>query len=162
MLRKTAIIAALGAGIAVPAWALDVERSVTIDADAGEVWALIGPFCAIQAWHPAITNCTEETAADGKTRRRLGVEGGGEIYEELVSRDEDERQYRYAILDPGPLPVRNYLSTLTVDAAEGGARIVWKSTFDAAEGVEDAAAEAAIGGVYDAGLAGIEKMAGGG
>ena len=162
MIRETAIIAALGAGIAAPAWALDVERSVTIDADADEVWALIGPFCAIQKWHPAIASCTEEAETDGKTRRRLELEGGGEIYEELVSRDENERQYRYVILEPGPLPVRDYLSTLTVDAAEGGARIVWKSTFDAARGVEDAAAEAAIGGVYDAGLAGIKATAGGG
>ena len=136
--------------LATPALAVEVDRTVNIDAPADEVWSTVGPWCAIADWHPVVAKCTPSEEG-GKTHRLLALEGGGEILEEQTSRDDAARQYGYTILE-SPLPVQDYKSTITVDSVgEGKSRVVWKSTF-AAKGASDADAEAAIAGVYEAGL----------
>ncbi|PJA60924.1 MAG: SRPBCC family protein, partial [Rhodobacterales bacterium CG_4_9_14_3_um_filter_71_31] len=85
---------------------------------------------------------------DGVEHRRLGLKGGGEIVERSLGGD--AHSYGYAIVS-GPLPVADYVSTLTVAPAGSGSVVVWTSAFTpAAEG-----AEAVIAGVYEAGLAAL-------
>ena len=45
--------------------------------------------------------------------RRLSLAGGGTIVEKLVRLDDKERVYSYSIID-SPLPVVNYVSTISV------------------------------------------------
>ncbi len=52
--------------------AASLEKEITVKAPADKVWAMIGPFCSIDKWHPAIGTCTEDngvrtlTTKDGK------------------------------------------------------------------------------------------------
>ena len=52
--------------------AASIEKEITVKAPADKVWAMIGPFCSIDKWHPAIGTCTEDngvrtlTTKDGK------------------------------------------------------------------------------------------------
>jgi len=135
---------------------IEVGRSVDIDADSAAVWQKVGRF-GDMSWHPAIhaTDDPDGEAIGAVRLLTLGQAGGPVIREELVECSDEDRRYAYRILDVDPtvLPVVNYVSSLAVDAAEGGgSRLHWTSRFDPAEGVEDAAAADAIAGVYTAGL----------
>ena len=51
-------VAILATGSAA-ASATTIDKSVTVKVPAEQVWKMIGPFCSIQDWHPAIGSCTE-------------------------------------------------------------------------------------------------------
>lgn len=146
----------------VPAHALEVTRSRDIPAPAAAVWALIGDFCAIQFWHPQVARCilSADDDDDGIRAqiRGLVVKGGlGTIVEVETTRDEVGRSYSYRFIQ-GPLPVRGYNGTLAVRPNGSGSTVIWSATFDA-EGMGDAEAVADIAGVFEAGLAGIARVA---
>jgi hypothetical protein len=126
------------------------------------VWALVGDFCAIQHWHPQVQRCilSGDDDDDGMRAqlRGLVVRGGaGTIVEVETARDEAGMSYSYSFIQ-GPLPVRAYNATLAVRPNGAGSTVVWSATFDA-EGASDADALADIGGVFEAGLAGIVREA---
>lgn len=143
-----AAFAAAGPAFAVDAKQRVEDKAITVEA----AWAVIGDFCGIGQWHPAVEKCALETR-DGTEFRTLTLKGnGGTIVEKLVSRDDAKHSYTYEIVDPGPLPVANYQSTLSTKADDdGGAGIRWTGKFDA-KGVSDDEAKAAIEGIYKAGL----------
>jgi hypothetical protein len=138
------------------AMALDVKKSLDVAASPDAVWQVIGDFCGIGAWHPAVEKC-ELQQKDGKTFRLLSLKGGGQILEQQSARDDAGHSYGYTIVE-SPLPVANYASTLSVAANGGGSTITWVGTFDA-KGAPDDKAKEVIGGIYDAGLQGIADKA---
>jgi Polyketide cyclase / dehydrase and lipid transport len=142
-----AVAASLVALPAVPAFAIEssIKGSSTASADA--VWAKIGDFCGIGKWHPAIEKCV--LSADGK-ERTLSLKGGGTIVEKQEKRDDAAHSYTYSIVS-GPLPVANYMSTISVAAAGTGSTITWSGKYDA-KGASDADAKKTIDGVYQGGI----------
>lgn len=174
MIRKTLGLA-LGATLALATMAgahgpsrLKTEMTVTLDATPDEVWAVIGRFDDM-SWHPAVasTEMTPEGAAanvpDESTRvLHLKADAGDPtITEQLMAIDAGKRSYKYMITEVAPevLPVTNYSSTLQVRDKDGKAEVVWKGGYyrgfpnnDPPETLNDAAAEAAVGGIYQAGL----------
>ena len=129
---------------------INVTRTGALDADADAVWAAIGDFHALEAWHPAVVRQT----AEGDLRN-LEVPGGAVIVERLIG--QDARSYAYRI-ESGPLPVRDYRSVLSVAPAAEGSVVVWTSTF---EPTSDNSA-AAIAGIYEAGITALAQRFGGG
>ncbi|WP_062430916.1 SRPBCC family protein [Herbidospora daliensis] len=101
------------------------------------VWELIGGFHALPDWLPYIP---ESTMLDGGRVRRLVNPDGGVIVERLLSFNEAERCYTYAIVE-GPFPVTGYLSTLRVYPVPGAAEVVWSGRFTPTTGSDDAAVE---------------------
>jgi hypothetical protein len=142
-----AIAVSLLALTAVPASALEstIKGSSTASADA--VWTKIGDFCGIAKWHPAIEKCVLST--DGK-ERTLSLKGGGTIVEKQEKRDDAAHSYTYSIVS-GPLPVANYMSTISVASAGTGSTITWMGKYDA-KGASDADAKKTIDGVYQGGI----------
>ncbi|MCE7030784.1 SRPBCC family protein [Jiella avicenniae] len=154
---KLAGLAVAGAFVATPSLAIEVSKSVDIEAAPAAVWQMIGTFCDIETWHPAVTKC--ELSKDGdKNVRTLTLPDGAALVEEEVSRDEGAMSYTYAILE-GPLPVANYKSTISVTGSGEGSTVSWSGTFDAA-GASDEEASNVIGGIYDAGLSSLKEKAG--
>ncbi len=139
-----------------PALAVDVSKSADVAAPPAKVWEAIGGFCGIGDWHPAVATCTL-SEVEGKPRRLLALNGGGEIVEEQVARDDAKMDYTYTIVE-SPLPVANYQSTIAVTADGEGSRITWTGHFDA-KGASEAEAAEVIGGIYDAGIKGISDKA---
>lgn len=150
----TALIAIAAFGSS--AMALDVKKSLDVAAAPDAVWKAIGDFCGIGSWHPAVERC-EIQQKDGKTFRLLSLKGGGSILEEQAAWDDAAHSYGYTIVE-SPLPVANYASTLSVAANGSGSTITWAGTFDSKDAPDDKAMEV-IGGIYDAGLAGIADKA---
>lgn len=153
---RTAVMAAaaliaLGAGAA---QAIEVHKTGTAEGAPAAVWAKIGAFCAIGDWHPAVASC-KQSEEGGATYRTLALEGGGTIKERLV--ETTDSGYTYEIVE-SPLPVQNYRSTFSVKAAGEDTAVDWTGSFDAKD-APDADAEAAITGIYTAGLDSIAVMA---
>lgn len=155
-MKRVLLAAAFCVGVAGPAWALDVTKSIDVAASPEAVWKTIGGFCGIGDWHPVIEKCVPSKKGD-KDVRTLSLKGGGTIVEEQESRDDAKMAYTYTILE-GPLPVTDYHSTLRVAKAGSGSKVTWTGTFKA-KGAPDPKAQEAIAGVYEAGLKGIAAKA---
>lgn len=134
-----------------------VRETISIDADPSDIWSYIGDFDGFATWHPAVASCAADK--DGANRvRHLTLGDGSKITERLDLHDDDARTYTYSILEAGPLPVRDYQSTIEVTANGSGATVTWSSEFDP-QGAAEADAQAAISGVYAGGLAAlVEKF----
>ena len=121
-----------------------VRRSVDLAASPREVWAVVGDFQALDAWHPAIAASRREAAGDLEYRH-LTTTDGAEITEQLL--EQGPHHYRYRI-NSGPLPVEHYEARVEVDSRDGGSRVIWSSSFTPTA----PNAEEVIAGIYEAGL----------
>lgn len=129
-----------------------VSASIELSAPADEVWALVGSFQGLAAWHPAVRSSALES--DG-AHRRVVLADGAELLERLDSHDEAARTYSYAIAE-SPLPLRNYVSTLRVSEQAGGSRVDWTCSFDTDGPAEEI--EATLQAVYRAGLDNLREL----
>ena len=144
-----------------------VEKTVVIKADPAKVWALIKDFGNMQKWHPAVAS-TKLTSKDGDTFRALTLKSGGIINEKLRSADDADMKLKYEIVD-SPLPLTDYNSSISVSKGPGAdeTTVTWVGRFyrlyklnpPIPQGQDDAAATAAITGIYDSGLANLKKVA---
>jgi hypothetical protein len=137
---------ALAAVLASATSALAVESSVTMKSQlsAAELWKKVGDFCGIGTWHPAVEKCV--LSSDGK-QRTLSLKGGGTIVEALEASGPET--YSYTILS-GPLPVKNYHSTISVKSDGKASTLHWVGKYEA-NGASDAEAKKVIDGIYEAG-----------
>ena len=156
MKKSALLIAAASFGFAGPAYALDVKKTVDAPASPDAVWKIVGDFCGIADWHPAIEKC-EISKKDGAIFRTLFLKGGGTILEKQTGWDDTSKTYSYTI-EESPLPVANYRATLSVAPKGNGSEVVWTSTFNA-KGADDAKAASTIGGIFDAGLSSLAEKA---
>lgn len=134
-----------------------VKETVSLSASPTAIWSVIGDFGRLDFWHPAVA--ASETDEDGSSRiRHLTLVDGNKIVERLDTQDDKKRRYTYTILKAGPLPVRNYQSTIEVAGDEDATTVTWSSNFEP-HGVSEADARAAISGVYTGGFAAlVEKF----
>ena len=171
MMRKTLIAATLLCA-ATAAWAhgptrQKVAETVTIAAPPEAVWDRLKDFSALQNWHPAVESSQTTAGNEIGSVRTLNLKGGGKIVEELTRYSAEEHRLAYKMTDPGPIPVTNYSSTLSVTPGDGGTSVVeWKGGFyrgdpngNPAPERNDDAAVAAVTGIYKAGLDNLKKLA---
>ncbi|MGB4811482.1 MAG: SRPBCC family protein [Methylophilaceae bacterium] len=144
-----------------------VERIVMIKADPAKVWALVKDFGNIQAWHPGVASTKLEKKGD-ETFRTLTFKNGGHVYEKLTSIDDASMKIKYEI-EEGTLPLTDYYATMTVEKGDkaGESKVTWVGRFyrlyklnpPIPEGQDDATAVKAIEGIFDSGLANLQKVA---
>ncbi|KAF0674716.1 SRPBCC family protein [Profundibacterium mesophilum] len=140
-----------------------VTLSVDVAASPEEVWQAIGNFQDM-SWHPAVHSQIGKNGNEIDATRvlTLGEQGGPTISELLYKHSDEKMSYSYRIEDVAVevLPVTNYSSHLTVKPREdGGSEVEWRGAFyrgypnnDPPAELDDAAAIAAVTGVYQAGL----------
>ncbi len=138
-----------GDGVEAPS-ALEVKKSMQINAGLDAVWAYAGDFCAISVWHPVVENC-EIVEENGATYRMLTLGDGAELKERHDG--DTENGYSYTIVG-GPLPLKDYSSTFQAEGDATSATINWSSTFMAA-GIPDDEAIGIVTGIYEGGLSSI-------
>lgn len=158
-LIKTAVSAALiTASMASFAGNITVTKEVTVNASPETTWKMIGDFNHLDVWHPVVVASTIEKGTSDVVgaERLLTLGNGANITEELVKNDAAAHSYTYAIVK-SPLPVSDYVSTISATAGpEGKTVVTWSSSFDA-NGATDEEAEKTIAGIYDAGLSNLDK-----
>jgi len=144
-----------------------VEKSVTIKADPAKVWAIVKDFGNIHQWHPGVASTKLEKKGED-TFRTLTFKDGGNVYEKLRSSDDAAMRLRYEIVS-GTLPLTDYNAMITVTKGEkpGESTVTWVGRFyrlyklnpPIPEGQDDATAVKAITGIFDSGLANLQKVA---
>lgn len=110
-----------------------VSDSISIEAPADVTWSLLREFDGLADWLPFVVACEIEGGGPPNevgVVRRLTDDSGGTLRERLLEHSDDERYYRYAILE-GPLPVRDYVGEARV-TADGDDRsiLTWTSTWE--------------------------------
>ncbi|AVO36832.1 SRPBCC family protein [Pukyongiella litopenaei] len=145
-------LAALAAVSPLAAWAEQyaVERSLQITSSPDAAWNLIGDFCDIDDWHPAVSTC-ELKVIDGALHRILATTDGAKLVEKRVA-SEPGHSYTYRITD-SPLPVEKYTATLSITRGDSST-ITWSGRFSS----DDPQSEALIAGIYETGLAAIRDQ----
>lgn len=161
----------LAGGLAGPAAAhgptrQKVTETITIDAPADKVWALVHNFDALKDWHPAVEASPADKGNNEGSVRQLKLKGGGALTETLESHDEAKMRYSYRAKDGGALPVTNYTSTISVKSEGGKAVVEWRGAFyrgypnnNPPADQNDEAAVAAVTAVYKSGLANLKTIA---
>jgi hypothetical protein len=133
-----------------------VAMKTTVNASPEKAWDVLGDFNGLPRFVAAVSESVVRGSGVGAVRT-LTLAGGGQIRELLEAFDPDGRTLKYSILD-GPLPVKNYLSTVRVTpTGDGRADIFWSSTFEPS-GAGEAEARQAIEGVYQLGFDGLHKL----
>jgi len=137
-----------------PASAASLSRSIDVNGTPADVWSMIGPFCAIKNWHPAIATCTE----DGTTPpvRTLVTKDGKTTFVEMqTARSDTKFIYSYNFVS-SPIPVRHYAAQIEVAAKSAGvSTITWSGAYMPDPGKEKDA-YATLSGIYESGLAAIK------
>lgn len=138
------------------AYAITVKKRTEAPGLPPEIWAVVGDFCAIKDWHPAVAECVETKEGDA-TFRTLTLKDGGKIKEKLTGTE--DTAYTYEIVE-SPLPIKNYKSKLWLEVDDEPDRsvILWQSDFDA-NGASDDDAKKIITGILSDGVKGIKKLA---
>jgi len=136
---------------------MEVSANVHVPASPRVVWQTVGDFAGLATWHPAVAATEME---NGGQRRRVKLADGSELAEELEARDDAGTRYTYRIVEPGPLPVRDYAASIAVrDTGDGGCEVSWSAAF---EPVGNATlAEQTIKRVYQTGLDNLRTLFGG-
>ncbi|MDG2304048.1 MAG: SRPBCC family protein [Candidatus Binatia bacterium] len=132
----------------------EIRVEEEVDAKPETVWALVREFGGVKEWNDGIDSCEVDGSGIGAVRT-LKM-GGIEIQERLEHIDDTGRTFSYSIIS-GPVPVENYLASMTIhDAAEGKARVTWQGSFDP-KGVAEEDCAKLFTGVYQGGIAAIRK-----
>lgn len=144
-----------------------VEKTVTIKADPAKVWGIVKDFGNIHAWHPGVASTKVEKKGED-TFRTLTFKDGGHVYEKLRSIDDASMKIKYEIVE-GTLPLTDYNATMTVEKGDkpGESKVTWMGRFyrlyklnpPIPEGQDDATAVKTIEGIFDSGLANLQKVA---
>jgi len=139
-----------------PAAAVEVQRSIEIDAPPAEVWEAVAGFCSIEEWHPDVTDCTlEENGVT--TYRMVETDDGRSFREQLVEENEETRFYSTNLVE-SPWPFAGLTSEFQVaPGPDGSSVIVWQADISTLIADEDEAADD-LGQLYQRGLEGIAAM----
>ncbi len=111
------------------------------------------------AWHPVVAKTTITRGNNQKgALRRVETRDGAVLIEELLARKDKQHTLTYRIVE-SPLPVKDYVSTLSVKPEGQGSRVIWQSHFTAltAESLDEAKIRGIVSGIYRAGLDELAK-----
>ena len=148
---------------------LTILHTITIDAPADEVWAMIGDFGGIQRWAPGVESSRlilherNETGAIRLLRRRGD---GTQVTEKLLDYDTYNRRMVYTYVD-GVVRAADYISEVLVkDAGNGRSIVEWRGRFkrlaywtdQPPAGQDDKAALDFLNGAYKSGLDNLKKV----
>jgi hypothetical protein len=122
-------------------------------ATADEVWAVIGGFHTLDAWHPAAVSSTDKSSGNDVIRD-LELPDGGHVIERLEEFSNSGRSYTYSITG-GIMPVEGYVAVLSVIEDDNGATAIasWTAEFAVVGADESETVSLVANDIFRAGLA---------
>ena len=137
--------------------------SINIDAPASRIWDIVKDYDGLDIWHPAFSGADIKSGTNNEVGaiRTLTIQDGPSFDEELLAWDPMQRSFTYRVIDPAPLPLKNYQSTMTVMQLEPGvSNVTWRSQYENNSNGEmpDEELIAFLNGVYQAGLEQVRAM----
>lgn len=97
----------------------EYELTIDVEAPPDVVWSVVGDVTAVPRWFTKYVDCH----VDGDVRTLRSAEGGAELVERLLERDDTAMTYAYTVT-AGP-PLRSHWASFTVVRRDGGSTIVW-------------------------------------
>lgn len=132
----------------------EVHVWIAIERPLEQVWSLLGGFDCLPRWLDVIAS---STLSDGGRLRHLKTTNGATIVERLLTFDEDEKYYSYALLE-GPLPVIDYVGRMSAQSdGKGGTLASWSSTF-LVDGADETEMVAHFEALYRSGLESLKSV----
>lgn len=136
---------------------LNAYQSIDIKAPIDKVWDAVKDFDGLAKWHPVFSGDVIKSGTNNVPGaiRTLTVKDGPSFDETLLSWDAGKRRYTYDVIDPNPLPIKGYKSTMEViQLRPGVTSIVWTSSFQNNSGgkMKDEEVINFLNGAYKAGL----------
>ena len=132
-----------------------IKRKITINASPDAIWKVAGDFAGIAEWHPAIASI-KMVEGEKEPRRILTLADGAIVDERLIELDDAKYTHTYTILD-SPIPLTNYLATISVQPEGGQSRVIWSATYDPNPGGE-ATCEEIVSQVFESGLEALKQQ----
>ena len=129
---------------------LQTELAAAPDA----VWAVVGDFGRLDAWHPWVPDCT--LADDGITRTiGTGVMQAVEVLDPTAT---GPTTHTYAVRK-SPMPIRDYTCTWTATPSGDGTTLAIEANFEPV-GVPEETAVAMLTGFFQTGFTSLAKRFG--
>lgn len=145
-----------------------LTETIEINASPDAVWNIIKDF-GNAAWIPVVASTTGHGGNEVGATRELTLKKGGVIKEELKSYDAAAKKYAYRISEKpevAVLPVDNYSSSISVEAAGAGSKVEWNGAFyrhfqnnNPPPDQNEEAAIKAVTGLYKESLANLKALA---
>ena len=137
-----------------------VTKQATFERSAPTVWAVVREFGKLDEWLPPIVGCETDGEGIGAVRT-LTLGDGAVVVERLEAHDDAARTLTYSMVDAGPMPLVDYVSTIEVSAnPDGTSTMSWTGSFGVS-GADEEETVGAIEGLYQTGLDAVaEKLAG--
>lgn len=146
---------------------LSAEEKVTINAPAAKVWAKVGNYGDLGAFHPAVKT-TAILSGTNNTKgavRLLTLQDGGTVKETLTDYNAAGMSYAY-VINESVLPVSHYSAKIMVKPISANVtEVVWNADFarkdfseKPAKGQDDEAATGTIHAVFKGGLDNLKKI----
>jgi hypothetical protein len=133
-----------------------ITATTVLNAPPDHVWTLLRDFAGIGGWHPFLPPVRVEGGpADRVGAVRVFVTPQGEHRERLLALDDLARSTTFRFDDSAGLPVRDYVSTLSVMAAGDGTLVTWSSRYDCDAADEPAVVAQVRDGILRPGLAAL-------
>ncbi|UCD69567.1 MAG: SRPBCC family protein [Betaproteobacteria bacterium] len=137
--------------------------STNIDAPASRIWDIVKDYDGLDVWHPVFSGADIKSGTNNEVGavRTLTIKDGPSFDEELLAWDGYNRTFTYRVIDPAPIPVKNYRSTMTVMQLEPGvSNVTWRSSYQNNSNGEMSDVEVIdfLNGVYKAGLEQVRGM----
>jgi len=148
-----------------------IVKEVVIKAEPAKVWAVVKDFGSIKQWHPAVAEVKLEERKDTESEatllhRVITLKDGGSITEKLREASDADMKLDYKMVE-GTIAVSNYRAVMQIKAGPGAGEstLTWTGRFynkansmEAPPGQDNPAANAAINGIYDTGVAGLKAF----
>lgn len=137
--------------------------SIVIDANASRVWEIVKDYDGLNIWHPVFSGADIKSGNNNEVGavRTLTIQDGPSFDEELLAWDDFNRSFTYRVIDPAPIPVKNYQSTMKVmQISPGVSDVTWTSSYqnNSNGDMTDTEVIEFINGVYQAGLEQVKSM----
>ena len=131
---------------------IKIERD--FNASASDVWEKLGDFAEL-GWMPGVGSV--EVEGEGIGAVRSIAMGAATVVERLEAHDDANRSLSYSITD-GPVPVQDYLATISVTEVDSGCHVDWTAKFSTPDGVPAEAVAPALEGAYGGALDALKKL----
>lgn len=123
---------------------MQVSAEMRIEAPAEDVWSAVKRFDGVTRWAPGVLECTANGEGVGAVRT-LKMRDGMTLCERLETYDDQTRSFSYSIVE-GPLPVKDYLSCVSVSDDGDQCTVSWTTSGEPA-GISGEQLEKILGSV---------------
>ncbi len=125
-------------------------------ASAAVVWKKLADFGGLASWMPGVASC--DTEGDGVGAVRKLAMGPVEVVERLENFDDAGRSLSYSIIE-GPMPVQNYLATISVrETGADACHVDWTASFDLPDGLTEEQIAPGLQGAYGGALKALKPI----